>query len=123
RSWKEERDRLTEELESLQHPRERADLSDILRAVEEKLYRLRECIAEANPHQVRNLLQEMVTKIELHFTHVQRTGKVRSVFQRGVIYIRPQEDASISKLLTEAPHSGVGRCETMMCSSICRRSG
>jgi DNA invertase Pin-like site-specific DNA recombinase len=100
RALKEERDRLIEELESLQHPQERAGLDDVLRGVEERLYRLRESIAEADPHMVRNLIQEMVTKIELHFTHEQRPKKMQSIFRRGVIYIRPQEDASISKLLT-----------------------
>jgi hypothetical protein len=70
--------------------------------VEERLYRLRESIAEADPHMVRNLLQEMVTKIELRFTHEQCPKKVRSILQGGVIYIRPQEDASISESLVSA---------------------
>jgi hypothetical protein len=90
------------ELESLRHPVERPSLDEALRDIEEKLYRLRESIVEADPHIVRNLFREMITKIELHFAHVQQPGKMQSIFQRGVIYIRPQEDASISNLLTVA---------------------
>ena len=43
-----------------------------------------------DPRRMRLLLSELVDRIELSFTTHQREKQVRSKFDRGVIYVRPQ---------------------------------
>jgi site-specific DNA recombinase len=96
RGWKEERARTTAELDRLKRPvTAKADLETALKDIEANLFRLREVVNEGDPHLVREMLQQFVSKIELFFDRVERPGKVRSIFRKGVIYIRPQEQRSM----------------------------
>src|SRR5262249_3081121 len=63
---------------------------------------LREAVLEADPREVRELLREMVTKVELWFDYKKMPGKTRSVFRRGVIYVRPQGDDGLTSDLCTA---------------------
>jgi site-specific DNA recombinase len=102
RGWKEERDRLAAELERMERPTGTARLEEVLKIAEAHLYRLREAIVDADPRIVRQLLGELVSRVELHFDHVQRPKSVRSVFRRGLIYVRPQEALDLSDLVNAA---------------------
>jgi site-specific DNA recombinase len=106
RGWKADRDRLAAELRRLQKPGPAADVEEAVRAVEAKLARLRETLADAEPCQVREVLREMVSKVELHFDIQPRKGKTRSIFRRGLIYVRPQEGLDLSSMLSSEAHRG-----------------
>jgi site-specific DNA recombinase len=106
RGWKVERDRLSVELRRVNRPGPAADVEAVVRAVESRLGQLRESLAEADPFQVREVLREMVSKVELHFDIVPRKGKTRSLFRRGLIHVRPQEGLDLSSILLSDPHRG-----------------
>jgi DNA invertase Pin-like site-specific DNA recombinase len=89
RGLKEERDRLTAELEALRKPTTaRAEVEEVIQTVEQQMKRLREAVVESDPSLVRAVLQDMVSKVELHFEQVPRGKRTSSRFTRGVIYLR-----------------------------------
>jgi DNA invertase Pin-like site-specific DNA recombinase len=99
REWKEERDRLATELEALSRPAAGPDLDEMVKAAEEQLYRLREAVQEADAGMVRELLREMISKVDLHFSHTVKRRQVRSRITKGVIHLRPQEGVALADLL------------------------
>src|SRR5262249_28432033 len=101
RGWKEERDRLQGEPGRLTRPVERVDLDKVLKEVEALLFRLHECYGEANVVDLRAVLRELVTRIELFFDH-KHMKKTRAIFRKGIIHVRPQKDPELSSLLFAA---------------------
>jgi site-specific DNA recombinase len=92
RGWKAERDRIEADLrQHCQKAPAAADVEKTLRAVAGKLGKLRESLQAADPRQVREVLREMVSKVELFFEQRPKRGKTCSVFKKGVIHVRPQE--------------------------------
>jgi site-specific DNA recombinase len=97
RDWKSEHRRLAAELQRLEPP-ESANLDDAVKAAVGQLRRLQESLPTAPPHKVRAVLQELISKVELFFDHVPKAGKTRSIFKRGVIYVRQQQEIDLSDL-------------------------
>src|SRR5262249_30044792 len=85
----------------LTRPAERVDLDEVLKEVEALLFRLQECYREANVMDLRAVLRELVTRIELFFDH-KHMKKTRAIFRKGVIHVRPQQDPELSALLFAA---------------------
>jgi DNA invertase Pin-like site-specific DNA recombinase len=103
RAMKEERSRLAKQLVRLEAEASRGPaIEAVLQAVEKHLWSFREAVAEADPLEVRAVLKEYVSKVELRFTHVKRPKTTRSHFQKGLIFLRPQEGAELSELLNAA---------------------
>jgi site-specific DNA recombinase len=100
RGWKEERERFARELENLERPRERANLEAVLAEVESLLGRLRDVLLAEDPLELRNILLEFVSRVELWWDHDPKKGLMRSHFRRGLIHIRPQQDADLTTCLT-----------------------
>jgi site-specific DNA recombinase len=100
RALKDERRRLAAELERAEAPPVAPDTEAVLREARRLVGRLREVLDEADPSDLRAVLQELVSKVELWFTHEERHsgGKpwTRTTFERGLIHRRPQlgEDAN-----------------------------
>jgi DNA invertase Pin-like site-specific DNA recombinase len=91
REWKEERSRLEQALERQNGRTEEKNPAEVMRRVEEELSQFRDAMMEEDGHAMRALLRELISKVELHFDHKPCKGKTRSIFRRGIIYIRPQK--------------------------------
>jgi site-specific DNA recombinase len=104
RSWKEERARLTAQLDEVRKPTQaRADLEEVIRVVEDQITRLRDAVVEGEPSLVRAVLREMVSKVEMHFEQVSHGKRNHSVFVRGIIHVRGMGQAEeCSDLITAA---------------------
>jgi DNA invertase Pin-like site-specific DNA recombinase len=95
REWEQEKARLVAELLRLDTEADLGDLEEGVRVAEEQLYRLREAIADGNPADVRAVLVELVSRVELHFQHPKTAKTTRSIFEWGCIYIRTQQDVAL----------------------------
>jgi hypothetical protein len=102
RAWKEERDRLREDMARLERAAPVADLNKLLESFEEDIADLKAVLAEADPVRLRALLAEYVSKVELYFDHVERPTLTRSTFREGRLYVRPQQGFDLSCLLMSA---------------------
>jgi site-specific DNA recombinase len=102
RAWKAEREKLSADLNHLINPPEHVNLDEVFHTAERQMYRLREAFAKADPFKVREVLRELVTKVELWFDHRPMKGKTRCIFRRGVIHVRPQQDAGLTSSLLNA---------------------
>ncbi len=88
-----QRRQLQADLEAQERPVE-ADDAQQVEMVEEAiaaLWTLREAISDADEADLRNLLEHVISKVDLYFTHTERACKVQSHFQRGVVHLRPNE--------------------------------
>jgi site-specific DNA recombinase len=99
REWREQRERLREDLEKAKAPRQTLDVEEALQFVQDQLYRLRDALLEANPADARAVLVELISKVELTFEHRRTAKQTRSRLTRGVISFRPQEGFDLSCLL------------------------
>jgi DNA invertase Pin-like site-specific DNA recombinase len=106
RRWKEEHAKAEDELEKMLRPRERADFEETLREVEQDLSRLRDALLEEDARDVRAVLGEFVSRVELFWEHKQTSKMIRSKFVRGVIYIKPQKDLELADLFAPLCNGG-----------------
>jgi hypothetical protein len=92
RGMQDEHDRLARELADLTGgtKRQQADIEALAERAAALVQRLPELREHADPAALRNLLGEMVAKIELHFEHRMHRGKKMTRFVSGVIYLRPE---------------------------------
>ena len=92
---KAERDRLKAQLNAAGQP-ETCSVVEDDRKVEEAarvLRDLREAFQDAEPAEIRDLIDPLVPKIELHFSHVQEGKRERHPFEHGTILVRPTDPA------------------------------
>jgi site-specific DNA recombinase len=103
RCWREHRDRVKEEIDRLSRPTQQAALGDILRLVEEQLSQLRDAILDSDPRDVRAVLAEFISRVELFWEHrTTAKGIVRSKFVRGIIHVKPQRDLDLTSLFVDS---------------------
>jgi DNA invertase Pin-like site-specific DNA recombinase len=86
---KKDRERLLMELRSAEIACGPVDVESEARARAERLWTLTEEIQEADPARVRELLRNLVSRIELHFEHVQRGKRLECPFSHGEIQLNP----------------------------------
>ena len=86
---KKQRDRLAERLAALDHPQSSGDLESQAQAATDRFWRLDQDVDKANPTMLRELVNQMVCRIDLHFDHVRRGNRIECPFSRGVITLRP----------------------------------
>jgi site-specific DNA recombinase len=88
REWNDERRRLTADLEQLGQGTGRADMEEGVRLAEEELWRMREALTGDDLPLLREVLRELISRVELWFTS-RRTAKLtRWEFTRGRLWIR-----------------------------------
>jgi DNA invertase Pin-like site-specific DNA recombinase len=112
RDWRQEKRRLETELELLENGPALAALEQEIDRAEAQLWNLRETLASADPSDVRAVLREVVSKVELWWSCEQLPKKTRCTFARGVIYIRRDEHiehTGISSGLLTTPGRGCAR--------------
>jgi DNA invertase Pin-like site-specific DNA recombinase len=103
RRMKDERARVAAELDRLDGKAGPAvDLAEIVEGVEKKLWNLREALESGDPVEVRAVLREFVSRIELHFRPVQKAKIKRSQFQKGLIVLEQQDANGLVSLLSGA---------------------
>lgn len=90
RGWKKEREQLTRDLHSAKTSTRVEDAEKHIEAMEELLGGLDEAMVKEEPILLRQLLREMVSRVELHFTHKQAKVYARSTLTGGIIYVRLQ---------------------------------
>ena len=93
---KAERDRLQAQLESQAKPGKVSsfDLEQKVEAAIEALKDLRQAIRDADPADTRELLRQIVSRIELSFDKHQAGKYTKSTFREGIIYVRPEKVCS-----------------------------
>jgi hypothetical protein len=52
---------------------------------------MREAFTDAKPEEIRDLISPLVSRIDLHFEHVQEGKKQRHPFLYGTILVRPTD--------------------------------
>ena len=87
-----QRRQLQADLEALERSADRPDATEAAKVEEaiSALWTLREAIAEANESDLRNLLDQVISRVDLYFAHEQHGKKMKSIFRRGVVQLRPQ---------------------------------
>jgi site-specific DNA recombinase len=92
RGMQDEHDRLARELAQLTDgaPGQQTDIEAVAERAADLVRRLPELRDQADPAALRNLLGEMVARMELHFEHRMHRGKKMTRFVRGVIHLRPE---------------------------------
>jgi DNA invertase Pin-like site-specific DNA recombinase len=90
REWEKERDRLAEELDRIAHLCMADDLEKDIAAAEAMLWKLRDALRDEDADLLHRLLRELVSKVELYWTHRKTRCHTRVAFQRGVIHVRLQ---------------------------------
>ncbi len=77
------------ELDQLKVATNPVDLEAEVDAVVDHLWTLHEEFGEAKPARLRELIHRMVSRIDLHFDHVQKGSRVECPLSRGTIDLRP----------------------------------
>jgi DNA invertase Pin-like site-specific DNA recombinase len=91
RRLKDERNRALEDLAATEGRDDYRNAEEQLAEAEAYLWRLREAIQAAEPSEVRAVLREFISRIELFWEHEQRGKFTKGRFMRGLIYIRTDE--------------------------------
>jgi DNA invertase Pin-like site-specific DNA recombinase len=105
RAWRAERDRASQELDRLVNRPGISSAEADVAAAEEELWRLRDGLAKEDATEVRAVLRELVSKVELWWDYRPIDGATRVRFCRGLIYVR--EDESLTRDFHRAsPHRG-----------------
>jgi site-specific DNA recombinase len=95
REWKEKRGKLQGQLEALENPPDVEVLEEKVAAAEAQLWRLRDALGDADAADLRAVLHEVVSKIELRWdcarAKVTKGGRRRCPLLRGIIYLRPDQ--------------------------------
>jgi hypothetical protein len=120
-AWKEERQRVAEELERLTRPSKLDDLDAAVKAAEAVLWRLRESLHRGRPAEVREVFRSLVSKVELHFEADPKEKLTRTRLAGGVIYLHHGDPLALSspdgalKRLTSRPKSS-SAASTAICT-------
>jgi DNA invertase Pin-like site-specific DNA recombinase len=92
RGWRDERDRLATEVAAIERGlRPSASAEAELDEAEAQLWRLREALTNEDGPEVRAVLQELVSRVELWFEHREVGRYTKTKFARGLIYLRPDD--------------------------------
>jgi DNA invertase Pin-like site-specific DNA recombinase len=97
RQWREQREAVEAQIAAAVNPPSLAELDVQVKQIGEYLYMLREVLESGDPRRVRLLLGELVDRIEVYFTVWQCPKQVRSKFDHGILYVRPQVKCVASK--------------------------
>ena len=99
RGWKREHETVLRDLEAAAQPSGGPDVEELLREVKVRAADLEGAFRDADPRKVRQVLREMLVKIELWFDHKQTPRMVKATFRRGVADMRPQRwDVALADL-------------------------
>ena len=96
---REERGRLQADLQAAECPQDGSgdgDAQEVEEAIE-ALRNLRQAIREADPEDLRELLRQIVIKVELEFAHRQNGPRMVNELRGGTIFVRPNK--ALSSLL------------------------
>jgi site-specific DNA recombinase len=85
RAWRTEREAVQGEIDRLETDASKTDAEAVLAAAEGQLWRLREMILGDDPLLVREVLRELLSKVELWFVHRRTAQQTRGRFVRGLI--------------------------------------
>ena len=89
---KKERQRLQEELSSLDSQLQPKDVLAEVDAAVNRLWSFGDELQKAKPERLRELLQQAVSRIELRFKHVQRGKRMECPLVSGEIHFRTESD-------------------------------
>jgi DNA invertase Pin-like site-specific DNA recombinase len=105
-SWQKERDELQAQLQAHQRPQEAtvADVDQMVDAIASELQTLQESLNEADHGMLRQVLRQLVSKVEFWFDGTKKERRFRSIPRRGLIHLRP--DLKIFKLVTGVTSPG-----------------
>jgi Recombinase/Recombinase zinc beta ribbon domain len=95
REWEAARDQLKRYLALAENGAGAAAMQSIEEEValaEAQLWRLREALGQGDPPIVRAALQDLVSKVELHFDHRQVVKRETTRFREGLIHLRTADD-------------------------------
>jgi site-specific DNA recombinase len=92
------------------------DIDGRIAAAIDALRDLQERLDAASPDQIREVLRQMVTKVELFFESVPKRKKTFHKVVRGVVRLRPQQDVTSIK-----ERQACGRTRTSTISTACPR--
>src|SRR5262249_1002097 len=81
-----DRDQLAKELQELDNGEK--EIAETIRLAEARLWKLREVLQSADSGHLRSVFRELLTKIELRFTHTHHKQITRSKFSHGVLHVR-----------------------------------
>lgn len=106
RGWKEERDRIQAQLKHLGGQTNPPDVEALVRAAESLVENLESVVtsgtAKGDAALVREMLRELVDKVELQFNLVEKAKKTSTKFAQGIIYLKPQLTLDTSSHLCNA---------------------
>jgi DNA invertase Pin-like site-specific DNA recombinase len=95
-AWKEERAKVQAELRRIETESPVKHLEQKIADAEGVLWRLQEVLQAEDNVLLRQLLRELVSRIELRWTHYETAHTSRSRLEGGIVYLRPQEELSIT---------------------------
>ncbi len=96
RSMKAERDRLGTEMERLKNTSRVEALEQTIAEAEAVLWRLQDALEQGDAELLRPVLRDLVSRVELRFTHWKTRCRTRSKLERGIIYVRLWEGLDLS---------------------------
>jgi site-specific DNA recombinase len=88
RASREVQEHLARELDLLERGTDRAITEKVLREAEAHLWRLQDALGSADPALMRDVLRDLVSRIEVWFTHRKTAKQTRNTFARGLIHTR-----------------------------------
>jgi site-specific DNA recombinase len=91
REWRKERDETAKALAALEEAPDTAGVETAIAEAEAALWRLREFLTAGNPCDVRAVLRELVSHVELWWEHREVGSFRKTRFSRGLIHLRPDE--------------------------------
>jgi hypothetical protein len=97
REWEGQRDRLLAEVRQLEDGE--AEISQVVKLAESHLWRLREGLQSKDPATLRAVFREMLSKVELHFSHEKKGKLTFGRFTGGTLVLRPSLGVSHLELL------------------------
>jgi site-specific DNA recombinase len=89
RGWEQERDQLRAELQQARVGGRMNDLEAVIATAEAALCRLREAAADSDPTLMRDVLREMVERVEFRWERRPTAQRTRYILTGGVIHLRP----------------------------------
>jgi DNA invertase Pin-like site-specific DNA recombinase len=105
RKWERERDEVLAELERAEKQSPVEALEEMIAAAEAALWRLQEAARDEDRPLLRDVLREMISRVELRWEHEERNGRTRSRLTSGVVRLQATE--GISELF---PSAGQSHC-------------
>jgi DNA invertase Pin-like site-specific DNA recombinase len=94
REWETDRDALKRELRRIKTEAPLDDLNQKIAEAKDALWRLQDAIKEKDLPLLRTVLGEMISRIELNWTHHRVGGQTRCRLNGGALLLRPTEELS-----------------------------